>query len=321
MVNASGALESGADSAGASARVPGRRPVRWRDGLEYALFHGLRFVARALPLDKGLAFGRRLGDCLYALDARHRNIAKQNLALVWKRPVEDAQVRRGARSSFRHLGQVAAEFALMPSTPAGNWDDLIEDLEGADRLQEAAAAGNGIVFVTGHTGNWELLGAGVSARIMRLHCVAQSFYNPLLESFIRRKREGFGQVLLPKKGAVRAAARVLKQGGAVVFLMDQHAGRRAPKLPFLGVPAHTYAAPASLAVRFGAPLVAGFCFRTEEGSSRIRFRGYFEKPIFPDASRPVEKEVLRLTQGANDAISRFIWAHPEQWLWMHRRWR
>jgi KDO2-lipid IV(A) lauroyltransferase len=89
-------------------------------------------------------------------------------------------------------------------------------------------------------------------------------------------------------------------------------------LDFMGTPAHTHTAPQALAVRFQAPLVAGFCHRV---GKEFKYRGYFESPALPDPEADPESEVLRLARYANDAIARFVRQHPEQWLWMHRRWR
>ncbi len=104
----------------------------------------------------------------------------------------------------------------------------------------------------------------------------------------------------------------------MAFIMDQHAGKDEVKLDFLGNPAYTYTGPARLAVRFQIPIIAGCCHRK---GSDFRYKVYVDDPVYPDPEKDPEEEVLRLTQHANESIGRFVMKRPEQWLWMHRRWK
>lgn len=275
----------------------------------------MRGAALCLPLGAALRLGRFLGGSAYHLDAKHRAVAGKNIARALGLPEEGPETRTLVRSVFRNTGQVAAEFVRLPRELENT--DLIE-LHGWEKVEHALSLGRGLIFITGHTGNWELMGAYVSACHGPLSCVARPFRNRYLERYIRKQREAHGQRILTKQGALLKSARVLKQGGIVAFLVDQYPGSHEPKLDFMGTPAHTHTAPQALAVRFQAPLVAGFCHRVGKG---FRYRGYFEDPVLPDPGNDPEAEVLRLAQYANDAIARYVTDYPDQWLWMHRRWR
>ncbi len=293
------------------------RPIR--DFLAYGLFASVLKLLPILPTCWALSLGRFVGNLLYFIDLRHRDVACRNIARVFALDRDEPDTRKLARSAFRHLGQVAVEFALLP-------DDLGEKtygrpllaMDGVENARKAYELGRGLVLVTGHTGNWELLGAYISRHVAPFAPVTRTFRNPYLDAYIRRRRARFYPEIISKKGAVKKAARMLKRGGVVAFLMDQHAGSSEPKLDFLGIPAHTFLTPGALAVRFRTPVVAGFCYRVGSG---FDYKGYIEAPLFPDVNGDPMEEALRITRYANEAIGRFVRAHPEQWHWMHRRWR
>lgn len=290
-----------------------------RDIFEYLLFCAIRLKVALLPRSWALGLGRGLGSLLYLLDGRHRAIAKKNIARVMNLPEGQKDIRRISRAVFKHLGQIAVEFALMPDTfIRKDGGEKILALEGVEKVREALAHGRGLIFITGHTGNWELMGACVSECLVPISSVARPLRNRYLDAYVTRRRAHYGQTLIPKKRALIKIARILKEGGVVGFLMDQHAGRSEPKLDFLGVPAHTYSSPGALAVRFQVPVVAGFSYRI---GNDFRYKGYFEDPLYPDPDKDPSEEQLRITRAGNRAIERYVKAHPEQWLWMHRRWR
>lgn len=287
--------------------------------LEYLFFQIMRGVITALPMKWALAWGRFMGGVLYCLDGRHRIQAKKNIARAMQISEDGPEAGRIARAAYRHLGQVAVEFVLIPKVfEEEERGRSIMELEGKEKVEKALSRGKGLIFVTGHTGNWELMGSYVSRYLVPMWSVAREFRNPRLEQFIRRRREMYRQRIIPKMGALLKSSRILKEGGAVAFLMDQYAGSSEPKLDFLGIPAHTFSTPGALAVRFKAPVMAGFCYRVGNG---FRYKGYFEDPIVPKDGVDPSEEVLRITESANQAISRYIRSHPTQWLWMHRRWR
>jgi len=293
------------------------RPLRNR--LEYGLFLGARGLIFLLPLKVMFSFGRMVGYLLYLIDAKHRNATKKNISLAFNQPVNDPSTRVLARSVFKSIVQVVIEFMAMPKDfNTGFGREVMVELEGRDKIEKVLAAGKGLIFVTGHTGNWELMGAYVSSCVVPMSCVARRFRNPYLNRVIQAHREEYRQEIIQKKGALLKISKVLKQGGVVAFLIDQHAGKDELKVDFMGTPAYTHSGPGRLAVRVQVPIMAGFCYRLGSG---FQYKGYMDDPIYPDPDKDPEEETLRMTRYANDRISHFIKEHPEQWMWLHRRWR
>jgi KDO2-lipid IV(A) lauroyltransferase len=290
-----------------------------RDLLEYGAFRVMTDFLSLLPERLALGFGRRLGDLYYLVDKKRRNIAFRNIDMILGLPRESEDAKRIARGAFRNLIQVVIESLRMPEDldgPAG--DRIFKKLEGQGKVEEALARGKGLIFVTGHTGNWELMGAYTSSVVVPIHAVSRPARNRFLSRLYVKHRTRYRLKMILKKGALIKIARILREGNVAGFLVDQYPGSEEVKVDFMGVPAHTHSTPAAMAVRFKVPIVAGFCYRTGLG---FEYEGYFEEPMYPDPERDPQEEVLRLTRRTNEAIERFIRAHPEQWLWMHRRWR
>jgi KDO2-lipid IV(A) lauroyltransferase len=287
--------------------------------LEYGLFLGAQGLIFLLPLKVMYSLARMVGELLYLVDTKHRNTAKKNISLVYKQPLNDPKARAMARSVFKNLAKVVVEFMVMPkdfNTDFGR--KVMIELEGRDKIEKVLAAGKGLIFVTGHTGNWELLGAYVSSCVVPMSCVARRFRNPYLNRAVQARRQEYRQEIIHKKGALLKISRILKRGGVVAFLLDQHAGRDELKVDFMGTPAYTHSGPGRLAVRYQVPIMAGFCYRLGSG---FQYKGYMDDPIYPDPDRDPEEETLRMTRYANERIGHFIKEHPEQWMWLHRRWR
>jgi KDO2-lipid IV(A) lauroyltransferase len=191
----------------------------------------------------------------------------------------------------------------------------MDNLEVAQRaLQEKGA----VVFVTCHGGNFELLGAWASTRLVRLNAVMKDLRNPYTNAAVVEMRERVGMGLIRKFPALRTILRVLRDGGSVAMLCDQRRRNRGLILEFFGRPAATVDTPAVLALRFGVPILPGFSYRVGD---HLEYRAVADEPIHPDPDAPRDEEVVRLTQAINDSIERFVRAHPEQWNWTQPRWR
>jgi KDO2-lipid IV(A) lauroyltransferase len=301
---------------GKKKRLKALKPLRNR--LEYGLFLAVRRVVTTVPRKWSFALARGVADLLYIVDRKHTRVAKRNIAAVYRLPEDHPRTKALARESIRNMARLIMEFILLPEDLEEGEGRVVSGVEGWEKVEKVLEKGKGFIFVTGHIGNWELLGAWVSATRIPLSSVANPFRNPYLEKLLAQRRARYRQNIIHKEGALLKIAKVLKKGGVVAFLMDQHAGKEEEKLDFLGIPAYTYTGPARLAARFQIPLVPGCCHRK---GSDFRYKVYVADPIYPDPEKDVEEEVLRLTRRANEAIGDFIRHRPEQWLWMHRRWR
>ena len=191
-------------------------------------------------------------------------------------------------------------------------------MEGIDAVGQARGTGGGVIVFTLHVGNWELPGSRVAAEIGGVNALARPVNNPLVREYTTRTREGFGVNVLSTREGVRPMLRALKNGEILGMLIDQHVNRAFVPATFFGRPAATTAVVASLALRTGAPVFAGYSLRQEQS---FRHRGYIEGPIELIRTGDRKADVRANTQMFNDKLEEIVRQHPEQWLWTHRRWK
>ncbi len=284
---------------------------------EYLLVSSLAFVLRVLPLWAAVALGRVLGVAYCAVDRRHRTNANTRIRDAYGPDLPEAEVGRIVRDMYRHFGVMMAEFVRIPQLTVGKLDRLI-DWNGFDRLVEGLLGeGKGLILVTGHVGNWEVAGATVAMKGYSVGAVARPLDNAFLDRAVREIRESSGQRIWDKVGALRQAARVLRNGHAFGILVDQDAGRQGVFVPFFGIQASTIPTPADLALSRVCPMLTAALQRV----SPMRFVFRYGRVLRPDHAAPREEERLRLLRAINEDMEMIIRQAPEQWIWNHRRWK
>ena len=285
-----------------------------RHALEYAAVRVIGWIVVPLPMSAVRVIGRAIGRLGYLVDVRHRRIALANLAAAF--PGRSPRERRAvAQATFAHFGSLLLELLKFGTYSPAQMLAAV-DIEGAERARHAAARGRGVVFVTGHFGYWEMqsivhaLGGGSVA------VLARPLDNPYLHRWLERIRTSTGASVIYRQGAVRRMLRELGENGAVAMLIDQHLHTDAVMVDFFQRPAATTTALAAVALRTGAVVIPVFSLPLPGG----RYRLIYEHPIDPpDADDP--DALRRLTQRCTDVLEMYVRRHPEQWLWMHRRWR
>lgn len=217
---------------------------------------------------------------------------------------------RIVRESCKNLGCMVMELIKVYYGMGGGLLNSIK-IDGLENYDRARATGRGVMFVTGHCGNWELLALAVGKRVGRVGVVGRPQKNPYLYAIIEHTRERFGNFAIDKRGALRAMLRTLKEGGAIGVLMDQAViPDEGYVLNFLGAPAWVMKTPAIIAKRAGACVLPAFIKR--EGSShRIT--------IFPEVQ--MTGNDLADTKAMNLCVEDYVRANPTEWLWIHRRWK
>jgi len=283
---------------------------------ELALFLAVRGLVRALPLTAARPFGAALGELIWALGVR-RSTVKRNLELVFPE-LPAGERRRIAHRCYRHFGAMTCDtIALSRLDAVGLCKRLT--LVGWDRVAEADALGRGLLVLSAHLGNWEVAARPVGLYRGPFHVVVRPFNNPLVYRYMEEERERFGERQIAKRGAAKQLFRVLREGGKAGVVMDQRVRPgQGIVLPFLGHPALVTPLPASVALRTGAPAVTIVAWPEPGG----RYRVELGEPILPPADGDRGDEaVAALTARYLAALETDIRRHPEQWLWMHRRWR
>ncbi len=261
---------------------------------------------------------QRLGDLfgrLAAVVVRERcEVARRNMAEVLQPPPDEGECRRLVVRCCQELTKSMLElFRLARMRP----DQIMAlvDITGEQHLRAAAGRGRGVIVVTAHFGNWELLGAVITLLGHRLSVIARDSSDAPTARLINQARRALGMEVLSRDD-LKEMMRVLQRGEVLGILCDQHQAQGGEILQFLGRPAATAMGPALLALRTGAAIVPAFALRLPSG----RFKVYFYPPIdVPRAERT--DAARRIMQRVNDIIGEEISRHPDQWLWLHRRWR
>jgi Kdo2-lipid IVA lauroyltransferase/acyltransferase len=266
-----------------------------------------------LPSPLGLAAGRRLGDLLWWILPRRRAVALDNLQRSLGGERSPAELRGLGRRSFQHIGMNLIEACRYFLRPTQVMLSRVR-VEGREHLQAAAAQGRGVLILTGHFGNWELLAAAHALVGLPLSIVTRPLDHPLLDELAARFRRRSGAELIVKRQAVREVLTALRRQRMVGILLDQNATRaEGVFVPFFGSPASTSKGLALLALRTGAPVVPIFLRREPDGGHCMEVGA----PLAP----PEDGLVTTYTTTFNRVLEATIRRTPEQWLWMHNRWR
>jgi len=303
------------------APAPERSPSL-RHRVEYVALRAFAAAAAFLPLPVAYFLANRVGDAVHLVDGRHRRIARANLRERYRdadgRALTEAEVRRVARDSFRHLALCAVEIIRLPrETQRRGLRDIVQ-LSGLEHMTAALAAGKGVVLATAHMGNWEVMGAMCRELGAPFTTVYRPLDNPLLDRWIRGTRASVGQTMVPKWGATRLLLKSLRGGGLVVLLVDQDARGHGVFAPFFGAPASTIPTPAEFALRTGAVIVTGMSVRIGPG---FRYDARVDPPVEVKDTGDRAADLVRITTDINARIEVFVRQAPEQWLWSHRRWK
>ena len=283
---------------------------------EYAALRGTVTALEALPWQRAAQLGAGIGSFGFRPLGIRRDVVESQLRASFP-DMGDGEVLRISRASYAHLGRTAIETALLPSLGSSQILDLVSSLSGWDIVEEDTAAGRGIILVTGHLGNWELGGAYLAARGVKVGAIVRHMANPLFDQYLNRTRARLGVRVMYDDQAVRQAPRTLREGFLVAFLADQGVlGLASTFVPFFGRLAKTPKGPAVFALRMDVPIVFGASVRQPDGRYHLAFERV-EVVRTGDRERDTDDIVARYTS----ALERWVRIAPEQYLWQHRRWR
>jgi len=189
-------------------------------------------------------------------------------------------------------------------------------VKGIRFLDEALEGGKGLVLVTFHFGNWELVGAYIARLGYPLSVVVQRIHNPFIDKMISNMRQGAGMKTIPRSSALKDSLRALDKNNIVVFLADQDAHDSGVFVPFFHRPASTPRGPAVIALRRDVQAVMSFAVRQEDGSFEINF-----EPIIYKRKYVLEEDIKVFTRTFTNRLEDYVKEYPDQWLWLHRRWK
>ena len=301
--------------------VPLRKRVRRT--LRSRLIAGLLRLVELIPLGPALRIGAAGGALAAWLFRGTRRLALAHLAQAFPEKTE-AERRDIARRMFIHLALSAMEISSI-----GHWDDRLTDYiveQQPALLRAALARGKGIVFVTGHLGNWELMARLVARVGAPVSAVAKRGGDARLMELIEDWRREGGVTTLWREdpSTARALLRVFKQGQVLGILVDQDTKVQGVFVPFFGRLAYTPRAPGDLALRSGATILVGTSHRpTCQPRCKLGEGLRFEVTEVPYDPSPTDREaeVVRITAACQAVMEEAIRRHPADWVWMHERWK
>lgn len=292
---------------------------RLKRSVRSSLIAGLLRLVQLIPLGPAYRIGGWGGALAYRVFGRTRALALAHLGLAFPEKTE-AERRAIARQVFVNLGRSAMEIASISSYDDRLTGYMVE--RDPALLRQAVAAGKGVVFVTGHLGNWELMARLVARVGAPVSAVAKRGSDARLMGLIERWRAGGGVTTLWREdpSTARALLRVFKEGRVLGILVDQDTRVQGVWVPFFGRLAYTPRAPGDLALRTGAPVLVGTSHRRgpNPGDGFL-----FEVTEVPYDPKPADREaeVLRITAACQAVMEEAIRRHPADWVWMHERWK
>jgi len=290
--------------------------------LEYVAAYTIILFIRVIPLRGVHYVSRFLGNLLYDLVPKRRKIALENLRHAFHGNKTEHEIENIARQSCASFFQTFLEivkFQYIYSAPDAH-ERVQTKAEGLPELFQKAKnlhdQSGGCLFVTPHIGNWEMLPYVSSLVGIPLVVVVRALDNEYLERLIYKNRAASGQVIIPKRNAFFALQKTLSDGKSIGMRPDQST-MKGIVVDFFGRHATTTPVPALLSITYQRPIVVVACCRKD----RDRFEGFVCDPIWPGEHTSEKAEIYRLTQEMNRTMETIIQKYPEQYLWMHNRWK
>ena len=310
-------------------------------------------IAR-LPRKVALSIGASFGTTVFNLASRHRALVYKQLAVSLELE-DEREVEQLARRCFQNLGKNLIEFMQLPrmarigsenslpqesgvgtpshsgntasqesgvGTPSHNGNTVsqisrIVSFEGGEYIAQALAEGNGAIILTGHFGNWELLAASIVAEGYTLRPLARRLRSKRLNVLLNAYRERAGYTGIDRDGGIRGALRCLKQNALLGILADVDTKIDGVFVDFFGRPAYTPYSPVAIALKTGAPILPTFIIRQPDDSHRV----IVEPPLALEQSGDKQHDFVVNTQKFTKVIESYVRLYPEQWVWMHERWK
>ena len=294
-----------------------RKPLL--DWLVYLAVRLLVCVVQAMPDGVARGFADVLAAVAYRVDQRHRKVATENLTFAFpeKAPAEITGLVKGC---YRHFAALVVEIAVLPKKlRVENWR-LYASLVGGDKILTALLEDRPVLIVTAHFGNWEMAGFALGLVGFRTHAIARTLDNPHLERFFKQFRQRTGQAILDKNLDYERIVNTLQAGGKVATLGDQDAGSRGVFVNFFNRPASAHKAVALLALQYDALMLVVGTPRVRQGVN-WHYHINCEDVIDPREYADQGNAVKLITQRYHDSLAAMIRRHPEQYFWLHRRWK
>lgn len=285
--------------------------------LEYWIARALLAAFSVLPLRFALALGAGFGRIGYFFLGKLRRRGEKNLQIAFPE-LSEIQRRRLLQGFFKNLGRQLGLFSHFQKESSNKLREIIHP-EGLDYLDEARQNKRGVILFTGHIGAWELSSFALSLFERPLSFLVRRIDNPKVEALIDSIRTRYGNRTIDKRSAAREMLQIMQAGDTLGILVDLNTHEREGIfVDFFGIPASTTFVLAKLALRTGATVLPVFAPWDEQ---KRRFLLKIDQPLVINRTGDEQADVQLLTQQFTSVVEDFVRRYPDQWLWIHRRWR
>lgn len=283
---------------------------------EFIAFQCVRWTVLILPLKSAQRFGAFIGRFAFTILSKRRNIALDNLSHAFPEKTQEERIAI-AKGAFQNYGIALIELLWFPNLH----DAALRSLVKADNIEiidQGYQRGKGVIMLSGHFGNWELIALGVAYLSKHpVSIIVQTQSNKRVNDVINRHRCLLGNSVIPLGMSVRETITILKSGGIVAMAPDQSGPMEGVYVDFFGRRVASHQGPAALALRTGATMIIGFMIRQPDWT----YEAILEEIPMADLNGYSEDHVRELTQRHTAILEKFIRQYPDHWLWMHRRWK
>ncbi|MCA9424551.1 MAG: lysophospholipid acyltransferase family protein [Candidatus Omnitrophica bacterium] len=273
------------------------------------------WLLQKLPLKAVQGLGHFVGGLAFIFAKKGRRTALSNLQLAFGDELSQKNRERIARNSFRNLITTAFEICWAKNLPE-DINPVVSPLN-KEACIEAYKRGKGVLLIVPHMGNWEVCARWLTQNLPSVNAVVRKQSEPWMEHMLQSFRHDTGLKVIYNRDSLRQVLSVLRHGELVIMMIDQHMRKGSVQVDFFGQPAMTSAAAALLAVKTGCEVLVGACYRGPNGGWGCEFTDPVETTVSGDR----DADYIVNTQRYVSLIEDMVRQHPEDWMWMHRRWR
>ncbi|MDP8206417.1 MAG: lysophospholipid acyltransferase family protein [Candidatus Electryonea clarkiae] len=282
--------------------------------LELGLAKFIIWIFQILPQRKAQKMAASIGGIFSDMVGIKKELARKNLTIAFPDRSKD-WFDRTLRQMYQNMAMVVAETARIPKLKGDEFEKWVE-VEGLENVDRVLERGKGCMVVSAHLGCWEYHGAYAANKGYPVTYVVAEQANPLLEKLIDDLRRTVGIEIIQRKDAAKGIVKALKQNRLLAIMMDQDARSNGVFVPFFGKPASTFKGVATFIIRMSASVLVLTSYRTPEGISQCKLQ-----PVDYEFTGDYDTDILGLTTRITEMLEAEIRQAPEQWLWLHRRWK
>jgi len=287
-----------------------------RDRFFYHFIVGVAWLFRLLPRLVGIGLMRVVGRLLFLVATSLRRRTITHLTMAFGEEMPPREIVGLARRVFLHFSTVLVDILRLPNLTRPALDGLIT-AQGREYIDQAMAGGRGVILLTGHFGNWELLGAWAARCGYPLKVVGRPLFDEQIDRLLVAIRNRAGYTNIARGKGTREIIRSLRAGEPLGILIDQDTKVPGVFVNFFGRPTHTPVGAVQLAMKLGVDIVPAFMYLRPDLTYGIECG----PPIVVERTGNLEEDLFNTTQRCSDVYERIIRHFPEQWVWMHKRWK